>query len=485
MIRATTATWLNYATTLVFQILFAANFGSSGMAGAFVIAFAVAVSLGGLFVTTTLTNVLPRLVDKEGALSRPALRVLLILAGLIMITAFALGLASSSLAAIVAPLIGVTSGLMGFLFVIAAVFLATLGLSGVLGSIALIRGRRFLPAIAPALPSTLGALYLVGAGAPTVPATFGAIALGGVFQVLLIAVAALWPRPRVTAGGQLNVGRLATLTALLLLLMGLLPPLQRIVAAAGDPTGAAQFDYAARGMLVAQQILIGGLLIAVLPDWTTRHRQAMDIRPDVIAVSVLSTLLLFAAGSVALVAAHPVVELIYERGAFSGNDTDSVVLLTRILVPGFVAEGLLAIITQAFLASGRTDAVLRVWAIRTATLLVFTIGFGLRWGAVGVAAAYSLSMLATGGAAAIASANLGTLRGGSRLLLRSFQAGLVTATVAVVLMLAGDAVSPWLAALAVVLVALVGAFVFQLSGTVVATLKGGSHRVRDSYPEDA
>ena len=55
MIRASAATWLNYATTLVFQILFAARFGSSDVAGAFVIAFAVAISLGGVFVSTALS----------------------------------------------------------------------------------------------------------------------------------------------------------------------------------------------------------------------------------------------------------------------------------------------------------------------------------------------------------------------------------------------------------------------------------------------
>ena len=54
MIRASAGTWANYATTLAFQILFAASFGTSPAASAFVIAFAVAISASGLFVTTTL-----------------------------------------------------------------------------------------------------------------------------------------------------------------------------------------------------------------------------------------------------------------------------------------------------------------------------------------------------------------------------------------------------------------------------------------------
>lgn len=475
MIRATAATWLNYATTLIFQILFAANFGTSGEAGAFAIAFAVAVSFGGVFVTTTLTNVLPRMADKEGAIPQPAIRVLAVLAGLTIVSAAGLGLASNGLAEVIAPLIGVPSGAMSTLLALAAMFLATVGISGVLGSIALIRGRRFVPAFGPALPSTLGAVYLLGVGAPSVSVTFGAIAVGGVLQGALVGAAALWPRPRIAPAPPLRLGRIAAVSVLLLLLMGLLPALLRILAATADPAGAAQFDYAMRGMQVALQLLIGGLLLAVLPDWTTRHNQGADISSAVIVTTAVTTLALFAAGSVALVAAPALVELVYERGAFVGRDTDAVALLTRILVPGFVAEGLQFIIAQALLATGRTDIVLRMWSVRFAAQLVLSIVLGLGWGAVGVAAAYSISMLLATGAVGLASASLGTFRGGSSVLSRSFQAGFLTAMLALVLMVAGDSIAPGIAAVFVIAVALATVFVFDLSGPVVSALRGGSH----------
>lgn len=480
MIRATTATWLNYATTIVFQILFAAHFGASGVAGAFVIAFAVAVSLGGLFVTTTVTNVLPRMVNKDGAITWSALRVLAVIAVLILVSAFALWMASGGLAGLIAPLVGVSPPLMSALLATAAVFLATLGVSGVLGSIALTRGRRFLPALAPALPSTLGAVYLLGATDPAVAATFAAVAVGGVIQVALVGAVALLPRFRVAEGPPLHLGRAASLTALLLLLLGLLAPLQRILAAATDPAGAAHFDYAARGMQVAQQLLLGGLVIAVLPDWTAKHRSAKDIRPEVIRTAVATTLLLFAAGGLALVAAPPIVALVYERGAFVGHDTDAVVLITRILVPGFVAEGLWLVIAQAMLATGRTDIVLRVWTVRFVAQLILITLLGLAWGAVGVAAAYSLSMLISTGVAGVAARNLGILRGGSPLLVRTFAVGLLTAGAAVGLMAAGELVSPWVAAIAVLAVVLVGGYRWDLLGTVVETLRGERTDALDS-----
>jgi putative peptidoglycan lipid II flippase len=474
MIRATAGTWLNYATTFLFQILFAATFGSSGSAGAFVIAFAIAVSLGGVFVTTTLTNVLPRMVDEEGRISRPALRVLAVVGTLIVVTAIGLGVASPLLAALTAPLVGVSLELMTTLLVTASAFLATLALSGVLASIALARGSRFLPALAPALPSTLASLYLLGAGTPTVEATLGAVVVGGVLQMALVGTLAVWGRPRVTDGPPLQLGRAATVTAMLLLLLALLPSLQRVFAATADPAGAAQFDYAARGMLVAQQLLIGGLVMAVLPDWTAKYRQVNDIRPDVINTTVVATLLLFAAGSIALVAAIPIVEVVFERGAFTAQDTQSVVLLVRLLVPGFVAEGLQFILAQAMLATGRTDAVLKFWSVRFATHLVLTVLLGLGWGAAGVAVAYSLSMLIATGVAARSASSLGFVTGGSGLLLRSFQAGSVTMTAAFVFLLASQWISPLIGAIGVAGVAIVCAYRWRLTPTVVALFRGQS-----------
>ncbi|RPH31890.1 MAG: hypothetical protein EHM90_06950, partial [Chloroflexi bacterium] len=430
MISATTATWLNYATTIVFQILFAAQFGSSGAAGAFVIAFAVAVSLGGVFVTTTITNVMPRMLGEEGALASSALRVLAILGALVVGSALALWVVAGPLANVIAPLIGVGVALMSTLLALSALFLASLGLSGIFGSVALIRGHRFLPALAPAFPSTLGALYLLSVDEPGVTGAFAAIAFGGAIQVLVLGAVAVFPRFVVTGGTPLQIGRLASLTAALLLLIGLLAPLQRILAASIDPAGAAQFDYAARSIQVALQLLLGGLVIAVLPDWTAKHNRAQDIRPEVINTMVAAVLLLITAGGIALVAASPIVSLVYERGAFVTSDTESVVLLVRILVPGFVAEGVWLVLAQALLATGRTDVVLRVWAVRFLTQLLLTLVLGLPGGAVGVAAAYSVSTVISTGAATRFATSLGILHGGASLIGRASQAGLAIALAA-------------------------------------------------------
>ena len=48
MIRATTGVWINYATTVAFQVFLALRYGSGTDASAFVIVFGVAIAVGGV-----------------------------------------------------------------------------------------------------------------------------------------------------------------------------------------------------------------------------------------------------------------------------------------------------------------------------------------------------------------------------------------------------------------------------------------------------
>jgi putative peptidoglycan lipid II flippase len=412
------------------------------------------------------------MIAESGALASSALRVLTTLSALVIGSALVLWALSGPLADVIGPTVGVSDEQMAALLAISALFLATLGLSGILGSVALIRGHRFLPALAPAFPSVLGALYLVVVDTPAVTTTFAAIALGGLIQTVAVGVAAVVPRFSVVSGTPLRIGRLASLTATILLLMGLIAPLQRILAAGLDPAGAAQFDYAARGMQVALQLLLGGLVIAVLPDWTTKHSQSTDIRPQVIFTAVAAILLLVTSGGIALVAASPIVSLVYERGAFTASDTSSVVLLVRILVPGFVAEGVWLVLAQALLATGRTDIVLRVWTLRFVIVLVLTTLLGLAWGAIGVAVAYSLAGVAATSVAGRYAATLGLLHGGAPLIRRAVAAGLVISLVALALLAVAAWIPPVPAAVMVIGVAGLTVYSLRLVEPFVATVRG-------------
>ena len=344
----------------------------------------------------------------NGAISRPAVRGLWILGGLSVLLATAVGVGAPALAAAIAPVVNVEVSLVATLLVLAAALLGTLSVSGLVGTVALVRGRRFIPALAPAIPSTVGAVLLLAVPGTTVTELFAAICVGGLFQLALVAAAGFLPRPKFADAPPLSLGTVAVATAGLLLLLGLLPALQRVIAATIDPSGAAQFDYAARGIQVAQQLLIGGLLIAVLPEWSAKHSQSSDIRADFRN------------------------RLWRQRSCFSSlvpsrswplprsleSCSNAVPSAHRTRPPSATSHG------SWCRASSR-----RAWrwswcrqcsplddltksfgsALPACSQTLLTVAFGLAWGAPGVAAAYSLSMLTAAIIAVYIATNVGVL----------------------------------------------------------------------------
>ena len=228
--------------------------------------------------------------------------------------------------------------------------------------------------------------------APSVESTLTAVAVGALVQLLVVAVA-LRPAGRRTAEAPpIRVRRLAGLTALQFALLGLLPVLQRLVAGAGDAAGAVQFDYALRGTTVAQQLLIGGLIVAALPDWSGRLQAGRAIGRDVATTGLIAGLLLVAAAAIGFVAAPVITAAAFERGAFRPADTDAVATLVRWLLLGFVAEGIGLVLIQAIVAAGRNDLALSIGFGRLGIQSAATLLLGIAFGAVGVAAAYSIGL---------------------------------------------------------------------------------------------
>ena len=462
MIRATGATWLNYATTVVFQILFAARFGTATQAGAYVVGFATAASLGGVFVTTALTIALPRMVDAHGALRRPALRLLAGAGALVCITAAALALAAGVLSEPLAPYLGVAREQMRNLLLFGAAFLAMESLAGLVGTIALARGSRFIPTVVPAFPSAVGCVYLALFSAAGTTGTFAAVTIGAVLQLMTISVVVVRSRPYAAAAAPLRVGALATLTVVQLLLFGLLPILQRLMAAVGDSAGPVRFDYAFRGIGAAQQLLIGGLLVAILPDWTVLHQRTRRISEGVVRAWLVGILLLSAAAGIALAAAPSIVRLVFQRGAFTAADTDAVALLVRLMLLGFVAEGMTLILVQGMLATSRNDVSLRLGFVRFGLQAVLTALLGVTFGPVGVAAAYSASLALAFFYAIVLSGRLGLLESGHGVLFRSVGACAMIGAAGGIVSSLGSAIPSILGALAVVLVGVASLPLFGL-----------------------
>lgn len=437
MIRASLGTWINYATTIAFQILFANAFGASGEASAYVIAFAIAISANSVFVTTALWVVLPRMLTPAGEISRRAARALGALCVGVAILATFLAVLSVIAPLQMSELLETSPEIARSLLITAAVLMVLLVLAGILSSVAVARGRRFVPAVAPAIPSTTGAMWLIAAGSPTVTTTLLAVSIGAFVQVLLSAYAATVGGIRVVDTRPLKTRSLAIWMMAFLAALNLVGPLQRIVATSMESAGAARFDYASRGLQVVLMLVIGGLIIATLPDWSA-VRRARILRTEVTRAMAQAGLLLSVAGAMLLVAVTPVIALFLERGAFTSEDTAAVAMLVRLMIPGLIAEGLVLVLSQALLAARFTRAFLFAGFARVAVVVLLTILLGLPFGAAGVAIAYSGALVIAATVTAIPALRAGMLKGGSSLLGRTAIAAMTVLLLGTFLTLAGD-----------------------------------------------
>src|ERR1019366_1125460 len=159
MARATVGVWLNYATTVVFQILFAERYGSRVPAAAFVLVFGLAVALSGLVIAGPRSVLLPRLLTRSGELHRQPVRIM---SALLVATLFVCGAMAAvprPLAAGIAPSSQFSDELLAALLRLTAIFTITQIVAGMLTVLSLARGQRFVPAAVLALPSIVAVGY--------------------------------------------------------------------------------------------------------------------------------------------------------------------------------------------------------------------------------------------------------------------------------------------------------------------------------------
>ena len=394
MIRATVGTWGNYATTLLFQIVFATRYGGSASASVFVVAFGVLLAFGSVVTSSVQSLVVPRLVLADNRLSADALRLVRAfgaagLALLALIYVYPSALASLIAAVTTLPAAGLTHA-----FRAGALFMALQTTAGALMAIAIARGARFPPAIAPALPSLAGTAYLLFEAHPSVPATLYALATGAAIEALLMAFAA-FGGATVASVSSPKVGALSIWTAVQFVALTMVAPLERIVASIHGPAGAADYNYAIRSLAIAEQLLVGGLVLASLGDWSRLWRMGDEsaFNHAVWRAAGLAMMVLVLAGSMGAVASHWLVALVYEHGRFTSADTALVARLLVLAIPGFCAEGISLVLAQALLASRRNRTAVAIGFCNFGVRVVALFVFGVPYGARGVAVAYSVGTI--------------------------------------------------------------------------------------------
>ncbi len=153
MLRSTVGTWVNYATTALFYVVFARSFGATSHASAFITTFTIAIAIGGIFSGTAQSIYVPRLLSAGGGVLSAGIRRMawLTLLALAVFAAFA------AFAPVLAPVIAPTLDRPGVGLVALMRYAAVFGLCqvlvGQLAALAWARGARFVPATTPGLPS--------------------------------------------------------------------------------------------------------------------------------------------------------------------------------------------------------------------------------------------------------------------------------------------------------------------------------------------
>lgn len=395
MIRATSGIWVNYATTALFQVVFAAKYGTGTRASAFVITFGIAYAAASVLVTAVQAIVVPRLIAPGGELLSRPLRLLAWVCGASIVLLGLLAVLASPIAHALGPTVHIDPAQLVSPLRFAAVFaLLQVAVAGVT-AIVLARGSRFLPAAAPALPSIAAAVVLLAVGHASLTALYSGLLIGSALELVLLVPAI--GRPGIMAGGGgagLRATTLGTLGALGLL--NLIAPLERIVASAHSADGAAQYNYAIRSLAVVQQLLIGGAMLSALGDWSDLVRTAQErvMRRSLVRTTIIAALLLTFAASIAVTSSDQLVAAVYQHGAFTHHDTRAVAALLLLCLPGFWADGVGLILSQALLAWRRNGIAIWIGVFRFVLQASLMLWFGHMWGARGVALAYSASLVA-------------------------------------------------------------------------------------------
>src|ERR1700694_4414520 len=155
MLRSTVGTWVNYATTALFQVIFARRFGTTPAASAYALTFTIAVGVCAIFVGAAQVIYLPRLLTRRGQLVIPVLRRMGRLTWFALVTFVILAAAAPLIAPVIAPKLGQQGVHLTALVRLACLFGLSQVLVGQLAVVCWARGRRFIPAVAPVCPSII------------------------------------------------------------------------------------------------------------------------------------------------------------------------------------------------------------------------------------------------------------------------------------------------------------------------------------------
>ncbi len=276
-------------------------------------------------------------------------------------------------------------------------FLAFASLAALAGAILNAHGRFFLPALAPSawsLGLIVGALFISRLVDPPALGLALGLLLGGAGMVAVQAPAAL---PHFRGPGTSRPGALAEMGRRLLPVLGGLAVAEvnllvdnRLASYLADGS-VAVLQYAMRLFQLPLGILAASVATAALPRLSAHAAQGADqeFRLALAKGTSLGAALLLPATAGLLVLGRPVVELLFQHGAFTPQDTARTAAALAAYLPGLWAYGLVYLFSRAFYALGRPA----VPVLTAAAAVGVNVGLDLAW--VGPWGTFGLA-LATG-----------------------------------------------------------------------------------------
>ena len=400
---------------LLRDVVFAGVFGAGGTADAFFVAFRVPNMFRELLAEGTLSNVFVPLfaetseregVERAWALANALLGVLLVILGLLTLGIYVF---SEPLVVLVASGFEDTPGkveLAAWLTRLLAPFLAGISIAALFGGMLNVRGKFFLPALAPALLNVAiiaaciwGEIWTELTATPAI----GAVAAAATFSGILTAAIQLPTLRRMgfilrpTLRRHPAMGRVlryvgAALVGVIVVQFNLIVETQLASREGDGPVSWLMLGF--RLVQIPMSVIAGSVAVAALARFSLdQARDDQEGARKTLSQSMEGMFLLVIPAAVGLyLLAEPLVALCFERGAFTATDTAA----TAIILQGyaFAVVGICAyrVLLPIFFALGDPYLPMKLSLVVMAIKIPVALAFMNTWGLIGLPLSHAVTV---------------------------------------------------------------------------------------------
>jgi putative peptidoglycan lipid II flippase len=400
---------------LLRDVVFAGFFGAGGTADAFFVAFRVPNMFRELLAEGTLSNVFVPLfaetteqegIERAWALANALIGVLLVVLGVLTLGIYAF---SEPLVLLVASGFDDTPGkveLAAWLTRLLAPFLAGISIAALFGGMLNVRGKFFLPALAPALLNVAIIAACIWAdtwtevtSTPAIGAVAVAATISGILTaaIQLPALRQLGFRFRPTLRRHPAMGRVlryvgAALVGVIVVQFNLIVETQ-LASREGD--GAVSWLMLGfRLVQIPMSVIAGSVAVAALARFSLdRAREDHDGSRETLTQAMEGMFLLVIPAAVGLyLLADPLVALCFERGAFTASDTEATATILRGYAFAVVGICAYRVLLPIFFALGDPYLPMKLSLVVMVIKIPVALALLNAWGLIGLPLSHAVTV---------------------------------------------------------------------------------------------